>query len=94
MTITHYPIVQWIRRHQKTIFLFLAFAIPFAVRAIPEILMGPYIVGFDTLGFYIPNIIQWLHGGVNLWDFLATAPLLYTILVSIVGVGWVSSLDV
>ena len=87
VTIIRYPWIQWIIRNQKSIFLFLAFAIPFVVRAVPEILMGPYIVGFDTMGFYVPNILQWLHGGVNLWGFLATAPLLYTVLLSIVGVG-------
>ncbi len=49
--------------------------------------MGPYIVGFDTLGFYVPNALLWLHNGVNLGDFLATAPLFYTFFMSIVAIG-------
>ncbi len=35
---------------RKFVFPFLAFILPFLFRAIPEILMGPYLVGFDTLG--------------------------------------------
>jgi hypothetical protein len=83
----HNPVKDWISNHQNVIFLFLAFVIPLVVRAIPEILMGPYIVGFDTLGFYVPNTLLWLHGGINLWNYLATAPLFYTIFMSIVGAG-------
>ena len=65
----------------------LAFLLPLAVRAIPEILIGPYIVGFDTMGFYVPNTLAWLHSGVDLWSYLAVAPLFYTILMSIVATG-------
>ncbi len=81
------PLKQWIVHHQKVIFLVLAFGIPVIVRAIPEILMGPYIIGFDTLGFYVPNTLLWIHAGVNLWNFLATAPLFYSIFMSIVAIG-------
>ena len=49
--------------------------------------MGPFIVGFDTIGFYVPNTLLWLHNGVDLGDFLATAPLFYTFFTSIVAVG-------
>jgi hypothetical protein len=69
------------------IFPLLAFVIPLIVRVIPEILMGPYIVGFDTMGFYVPNTLLWLHNGVDLGNFLATAPLFYTIFMSIVAAG-------
>ncbi|MBE3115799.1 hypothetical protein IMZ68_01210 [Candidatus Bathyarchaeota archaeon] len=41
--------------------------------------MGPYVVGFDTMGYYVPTTMLWLSGGVNLWSFIATAPLLYTL---------------
>jgi hypothetical protein len=81
------PIKDWISRNQNFIFPFLAFIVPLIVRAIPEILMGPYIVGFDTMGFYVPNTLLWLQGGISLWSFLATAPLFYTILISIVAAG-------
>ena len=55
----------WITQN-RNIFPLLAFIIPLAIRAIPEILMGPFIVGFDTMGFYVPNILLWLHNGVNI----------------------------
>jgi hypothetical protein len=76
----------WITQ-KRCIFPILAFVIPLIVRTIPEILMGPYIVGFDTIGFYVPNTLLWLHNGINFGDFLATAPLFYTIFISIVAVG-------
>ena len=50
--------------------------------------MGPYIVGFDTMGFYVPNALLWLREGINFGDFLTTAPLFYsvfTLLVAVVG---------
>ena len=80
----HNPVKDWITRNRDIIFPVLAFAIPLAVRTIPEILMGPYILGFDTLGFYVPNTLLWLHNGINLWSFLVVAPLFYTIFMSIV----------
>ncbi len=65
----------------------LVFLIPLAIRSIPELLMGPYIVGFDTMAFYVPNTLAWLHGGFNIWQYLAVAPLFYVILMSIVASG-------
>lgn len=73
----------------KRLFLFplLAFLVPFTVRTIPEVLIGPYIVGFDTMGFYVPNTLSWLHGGVDLWSYLSVAPLFYAVLMSTVSTG-------
>ena len=62
------------------VFPFLAFFIPLAVRVIPEVLVGPFIVGFDTLGYYVPNVLTWLRVGVDLWRFIAEAPFFYVIL--------------
>jgi hypothetical protein len=76
----------WITQ-KSYIFPLLAFVIPFVVRAIPEILMGPYIVGFDTMGFYVPNTLLWLHNGVDVGNYLATAPLFYAVFMSIVAIG-------
>jgi hypothetical protein len=36
-----------------------AFLIPLGIRAIPEIIVGPYPVGFDTIAFYVPNTLDW-----------------------------------
>jgi hypothetical protein len=76
----------WITQNQY-IFPLLAFFIPVAVRTIPEVLMGPYVIGFDTMGFYIPNTLLWLHHGIDLGNFIAIAPLFYTIFTSIVATG-------
>jgi len=78
------------------VFPLLAFFIPLAVRVIPEVLVGPFIVGFDTLGYYVPNVLTWLRGGVDFWGFVAVAPFFYVILmgVTVVGVPIVLSLKV
>jgi len=65
----------------------MAFLVPFAIRLIPEILVGPYIMGFDTMGFYVPNTLAWLNEGIDLWGLLAVAPLFYTILMAIAAAG-------
>jgi hypothetical protein len=65
----------------------LAFTIPFIVRAIPEILMGPYIVGFDTLGYYVPNTLSYLRSGINPWAFIADAPFIYLPLLGLTSIG-------
>ena len=86
----------WLKSHESLVFPFLAFAIPLAVRAIPEILMGPFVVGFDTLGYYVPNTLVWLRDGVGFWNFLAVAPFFYVLLMgaTYVGVPIVISLKV
>ncbi len=57
------------------------------LRAVPEVLMGPYVVGFDTMAHYVPTSMLWLSGGVDLWRYIATAPLFYTLIVSLVSGG-------
>jgi len=54
-------------------FPLLAFLIPLAVRAVPEILMGPYIVGFDNLGYHLPGVLSWLREGVDFWHYVVRA---------------------
>jgi hypothetical protein len=65
----------------------LAFLIPSVMRAIPEILMGPYVVGFDTLAYYVPNTLVWLRDGVGFWSFVAVAPFLYVLLMGATSIG-------
>jgi hypothetical protein len=36
-------------------FALAAFLIPLFIRSIPEILVGPYPIGWDTIAFYVPN---------------------------------------
>ena len=76
----------WITQN-RNIFPLLAFIVPLSIRVIPEILMGPFIIGFDTMGFYVPNILLWFHNGVNIGSLLVTAPLFYVILMAIVATG-------
>ena len=72
---------------KSEVFPFLAFLIPLVVRAIPEVLMGSYVVGFDTLGYYVPTTLVWLQDGVDIWNFLAVAPFLYVLLMGATSVG-------
>src|SRR4030043_67654 len=67
--------------------ILLAFLIPLIVRAVSEILMGPFVVGFDTLGYYIPKTLLWLRNGVGFWNFLAVAPFFYILLMSVTSIG-------
>src|SRR6266487_6685411 len=48
-------------------FLVAAFAIPLGIRALPEILAGPYPIGYDTIASYIPVMLDW--GSGNLQSF-------------------------
>jgi hypothetical protein len=43
-------------------FALAAFLIPVFIRSIPEILVGPYPIGWDTIAFYIPNTLDWATG--------------------------------
>jgi len=62
-------------------YLLFAFLIPLVVRAVPEVLMGPYIVGFDPIAYYVPFVYSWIRHGVDFWGFLADVPLFYCILI-------------
>ena len=77
----------FLRISKPEAFPLLAFLIPLVIRAIPEILMGPYMVGFDTLGYYVPNTLLWLQNGVAFWNFLAIAPFLYILLMGATSIG-------
>lgn len=77
----------WLKSHSNIFFPLLVFSVPCLLRAIPEVLMGPYVTGFDTMAFYIPSVATWLHDGINLWNFLSIGPSFYAILLSIVAAG-------
>ena len=68
-------------------FPLLAFAVPLLVRVVPEVLMGPNIVGFDTMASYVPTVLLWQNGHTDFWGLVATAPLLYSILIFLVSAG-------
>src|SRR5207237_2144672 len=62
-------------------FGFAAFLIPLGIRVIPEIIVGPYPVGWDIIAYYIPNTIDMASGRMNLWGIITSAPTLYAIAV-------------
>jgi hypothetical protein len=49
--------------------------------------MSPYVVGFDTIGYYVPSTISWLKNGVDLWSYFASSPLVYAIVVFFFSLG-------
>jgi hypothetical protein len=57
------------------------------MRAIPEILMGPYVPGFDTMAYFVPDTVGWLTSGLNPASFLSLAPLLYILLIGVTSTG-------
>src|SRR2546425_119693 len=69
----------------------LAFAIPFLIRSVPEVLAGSFPIGFDTVNLYVPFQVSCNRDGIGgcLGAVSEThaAPLLYVILAgaSIVG---------
>ncbi len=65
----------------------LAFLIPTLVRAIPEIVMGSYVVGFDSLAYNIPITLQLLRGSVSFSNFMGSAPLFYLFLMGLTYAG-------
>jgi len=67
----------------KSKFAFAAFLIPLSIRAIPEILVGPYPVGWDTIAFYVPNTLDWAAGKAGIAEIIGTAPLMYMISVPV-----------
>jgi hypothetical protein len=64
-------------------FALAAFLIPVFIRSIPEILVGPYPIGWDTIAFYVPNTLDWATGKTGWLTMLGTAPLMYMMSVPI-----------
>ncbi len=58
-------------------FALAIFLVSLAIRAIPEVLSGPYPVGFDTISFYVPNTIDWTSMGLSPLETLAASPMMY-----------------
>jgi len=60
-------------------FALAAFLIPLGVRSIPEILVGPYPIGWDTITYYVPYTLDWSRGRFDHLGIVGVAPLLYLI---------------
>jgi len=87
VTQTQNPATSWIHKNLWLIFPLLAFLIPLIIRAVPEILMGQYVTGFDTMAYFVPNTVVWLKSGIDPVPFLSLAPLLYILLIGITSTG-------
>jgi len=68
-------------------FPILSFALPLFLRAMPEVIMGKYITGFDTLNYYVPVTLRWSSGGVSFFEFIGSAPLFYVLLMQLTSLG-------
>src|SRR3989442_8701200 len=66
-------IISSIRRYK---FALAAFLLPFTVRAIPEVIAGPYPIGWDIIAFYVPNTLDMAAGRIGLWGILGSGPLM------------------
>src|SRR3989442_4053010 len=71
-------------------FALAAFLVPLFIRSIPEILVGPYPIGWDTIAFYVPNTLDWAAGKAGFTEILGTASLMYLISVP---VHWVTRIN-
>ena len=49
--------------------------------------MGPYVVGFDTVAYYVPTTLMLLRQGAGFWNFVAVAPFLYALLMGATSAG-------
>src|SRR3989442_8782034 len=57
-----------------------AFLIPLTIRAIPEIIVGPYPIGYDTIAAYVPAMLDWGSGNPYGFTPLIGGWLVYAIL--------------
>jgi len=77
-------IAEWLGRTVSSYrFALAAFLVPVFIRSIPEILVGPYPIGWDTIAFYVPNTLDWAAGKAGFTEILGTAPLMYLISVPV-----------
>src|SRR5207245_3334148 len=65
-------IISAIRKYK---FVLAAFLLPYTVRAIPEVIAGPYPIGWDIIAFYVPNTLDMAAGRVNISGVLGSATL-------------------
>lgn len=68
-------------------FALAAFLVPLLVRLLPEVLMGQYLLGFDTIAYYVPVVERWVSGGYGFLQVMAMAPLFYSIVAGFVLAG-------
>src|SRR2546427_3561895 len=75
--------LRFLQLMEKHKFAFAAFLVPLIIRTIPEILSGPYPVGWDIVAYYIPNAIDIASGKMNIWGMITSPPVMYAIVVPV-----------
>src|SRR5690242_8534433 len=45
-----------------------SFLLPLLIRSIPQIIAGPYPIGYDTINAYVPFMLDWKVGTFNQTD--------------------------
>src|SRR6266849_2598686 len=80
LRILAFRFLRLIQRHR---FALAAFLVPLSIRIIPEILSGPYPVGWDIVAYYIPNAIDIESGRMNVWGMVTSPPVMYAIVVPV-----------
>src|SRR3989441_3412130 len=73
--------LRFLQLMEKHKFAFAAFLVPLIIRTIPEILSGPYPVGWDIVAYYIPNATDIASGKMNIWGMITSPPVMYAIVV-------------
>src|SRR5437870_13469894 len=73
-------IISAIRKYKLTL---AAFLLPFTVRAIPEVIAGPYPIGWDIIAFYVPTTLDMAAGRMSIWGIMGSGPLMYAMVVPI-----------
>ena len=73
-------IVSAVRKYKFTM---AAFLLPFTVRAIPEVIAGPYPIGWDIIAFYVPNTLDMAAGKMSILGITGSGPLMYAFIVPI-----------
>ena len=64
----------------------MAFLLPFTIRSIPEILAGPYPIGYDSIASYIPVMRDWAAGNfASQPSMMVGGPLVFAVLASLYG---------
>ncbi len=59
------PLLSWLRHLPFGILAFLA---PLCIRSVPEIIAGPFPIGYDTMGAYVPMMLDWGSGNFAGFD--------------------------
>jgi len=54
--------------------------IPFIIRIIPELIARPYPIGYDTIGSYVPFMLDWSAGNFKSFNPLIGGWILYAVL--------------